>query len=158
MTRGHRDGYTTTRQKPIGPGTRKSLMGAGAVLSLASLHLTIDQFLFHLGARQAEGQRVRIERDGSRYIAVVRYDVDGKAYEIKSGGYQYLNPELRLAGPVPVLYRPDRPESGRIATPIESWGWPVLLAVMGVAFVAVGRSRTQDQRAAERRGRRSGQK
>lgn len=122
MSRGRSEQDAANGRKPMRPEVRTLLRGGGAILVLVSLYLTIDVLRFQVGSQRVDGQRVRIERDGSRYMAVVRFGVDGKAYEIKSGGYQgyqYLNPELRLAGPVPVLYRPDRPESGRIATPIE---------------------------------------
>ena len=149
--------------KPIGPRAKIGFLVVGILPVAIGLFLIAEALLFQYGARRVDGERVRIESPtSSSAIAIVRYEVDGKAYEVASRTYggrtgPRLNEELARVGPIPVLYRPEHPEAGRIATPIEMWGLPLAAGVLGLVCVLIGVQKGNDRAGpVERKGGRNG--
>jgi hypothetical protein len=111
----------------------------GVACACLSAGFAIASYHFASTAAHVEGTVTRMQVTSNRGSSapVVRYEVDGKSYEFQSSVSS--NPPAHVVGDkVTVMYHPERPGDGRIASFLEMWFMPMLLGFFGIVFGAIG--------------------
>lgn len=142
--------FNRPRPRPIGPGGPRGFQrqplgvalifaAVGTICVVAAVVVGTWRMNFAAGAAHTEGTVLRLvatDQKGSR-APVIRYEVDGKAYEFQSS-ISSNPPNYAVGQKVAVLYQPDNPGAGTIDSFFERWFMPILLGVFGVVFSAIG--------------------
>lgn len=110
---------------------------------------SLSSYRFLGKAHRAPGEVVRIAIEyphttdrrgrstGPSYCPVVRFTTAGEK-TVEFTGLGAGEPDYEVGDEVTVLYLPDRPEKGKIASFQELWLGPVVLVIMGALFGGIG--------------------
>jgi hypothetical protein len=121
-------------------------MGIFAVIGLILLAVALGLWSvgsrFRSGALSTQGTVVRMvnHRDsegGSGHLPIVQYRVDTQSYEV-AGTVSSTPPAYHVGDLVPILYRPEKPEDGRIDSMLEQGFLPLLFGGLGGVFFLIG--------------------
>jgi hypothetical protein len=136
---------------PLATGDQRPLLGrrlalgtlaTGAALLLLAGALAARSGLLLSEAATAPGTVVALERraagEAASAAAVVRFrTADGAEHQVRSGLWS-SPPAFEVGEPVEVVYDPARPGAARIRSFAELWAVPLVLAVAGAPFLAIG--------------------
>ena len=115
--------------------------GFGSIFLVAGIGMGTVGLVQQVGTSIAWGTVVTLEsragEDGSSYIPVVEYGVNGTAYQCK--GTVGFSPSLYKVGEViMVRYPPAQPGKGHLDSFPDRWLIPLLFTGIGGVFSAVG--------------------
>lgn len=124
------------------------LMALGLICLLLGGYLSWQTLSFASGAERAIGKVVsyhEYREDGEpRFRPRVRFVTPGGNIHTVAGQMGYTGKRYDVGTELPVVYKPEKPESARIATFVDNWlGATVAWVVGGLCLVAgffVGRS------------------
>ena len=118
----------------------RPLVFLGILCFLIAVGMGISSLSFAYGALHTKGTVINIvfSLGASREdYPIVRYQVDGKTYQIRSA-HQTTFPPHSIGEEVTVLYWPEQPHKGRIYSFSEQWLPPLLLGGLGLVCAIVG--------------------
>jgi hypothetical protein len=104
----------------------------GTIFAATALAIAVSSWSFASGAVRTEGT---VSSGGRR--AVVRYEVDGRVYQVKSS-ISFSPPAYSVGEKVQVLYLPDNPAVARIDSFVDRWLFPVIFGAPGALFATIG--------------------
>ncbi len=111
------------------------LMGIGGLILLGGLALGFGSLRLVLYGERATGEVVENRREGDMYSPVVRFALpDGDVQRVVDLGSG--TPDFAVGDRVAVLYRPDNPQSFRLATFNRLWQSALIVSIFGAAWLA----------------------
>jgi Tripartite tricarboxylate transporter TctA family/Protein of unknown function (DUF3592) len=109
----------------------------GILCFLIAVGMGISSLSFSASALRTKGTVIDMAHSGRTSAPIVRYQVDGKSYQIQSSPYQ-APPIHTIGEEVTVLYQPAYPHQGQIHSFGAQWRPPLLLGVIGLLFAISG--------------------
>jgi hypothetical protein len=118
---------------------------AGAVMIALGLFFLWRTWSFLQRAVDTEGVVVGMKESrsskGSGYSPIFEYrSADGAMHRVTEGSSS-SHPGVAVGDTVPVKYDPKRPDKGRLAKPLNLWGFGGFFVFLGTLFVVVGLTR-----------------
>ena len=114
----------------------------GALLLVVGTILWINTRMFIARAQQVRGSvdhmKYRHSSDGSGYAPAFKFKtLKGESIEFASRTYSDP-PEFKAGQDVDILYDPQNPQRARLNKGANLYFMPLLVAVLGIIFLAVG--------------------
>ena len=142
-----------TRKRKMSPLVRILALVIGIGVMVVGCGMGVRSCSFTFTALRTEGTVIAVVRTGTRGRApVVRYQVDGKTYEMRGSSERpWLISTYTVGEVVPVLYMADRPGEAQIATFTQQWQGPLIYVGMGLVSVVIQGWRLYTRRAYKER-------
>ena len=127
----------TAQGRPLG----WAFLGGGLLFVALGFGMSLSSLRFLFGSATAQGTIVQVkddpyQRNGRAWYPVVEYQVDGRTYTYTGVGSE--SSSYSVGQKVPIVYRPEHPDSARIHSFADLWLIPVFFGACGAAFAGMG--------------------
>ena len=117
------------------------LFGGGLFCMFISISAFIQQKKILKNGLRTNAEVVRHIREsgaatrvGTSFFTVVRYNIDGRVYETKSG-VGHSSPKYKIGETVEIYYRKDNPRMIAIVNEDDNYVIPIISAVIGLGLL-----------------------
>jgi len=118
-------------------------LGTGLIFMSAAVAWFLHHYQFVASASRTQGTVIRYEEDWDlqddvyMYAPVISYVVADREYTIVSAAKSTRQP-YKIGDSIPVLYDPQNPQHGKVASFSALWLGPLVMGVLGLLFALLG--------------------